>query len=446
VEAAATETGTTSAIDALPATGTREATAAPELQPAVVDQDLRQASYDLRAAIERLTALDPSLERVIAPGEDSRTVGGRLARTDEGIVLTPLIVIGETETPGNPIPVDDVDQAAVTYLRQVWPTLERSLTFIPVNDVVVSSYLEARSRAESGDLDKALEAVRLVTETETGFVAGLQLQMDILLAQDNQDDAIMTAKQIAVLDREDVAIRHRLADWEIARGNPGEGIVWLGQILAHEPENADVLTRIGLYTLAIGNEDKFNKVLRRLQTSNIENPRLSPGDIVLARGRLDAAAKKYYEDLNTQPDNPILSLKIARIAVLRRSEAVLQSEHDRLRRLDAQFELTLLQAYIDANDGNADAAEAGLKRAAELATPLDPIYTASAEVFLLLDRQTQVLESLEKAVERGEPTHEYILSNPVFGYLSSDPRFREVLQTLGDQRTRISAGLDTIDL
>ena len=106
----------------------------------------------------------------------------------------------------------------------------------------------------------------------------------------------------------------------------------------------------------------------------------------------------------------------------------------------------MMRAYIDANEGNAEAAEVALKQAEELAGPLDPLYTASAEVYLLLNRQTQVLDALNKATERSEPTHEYILSNPIFGYLSSDPRFRTVLQKIGDQRTRISAALDNIEL
>ena len=61
-----------------------------------------------------------------------------------------------------------------------------------------------------------------------------------------------------------------------------------------------------------------------------------------------------------------------------------------------------------------------LRHAEEVAGPLDPVYTASAEVYLLLNRQKLVLGALEKAVERAEPTHEYILSNPIFGYLFED--------------------------
>jgi N-glycosylase/DNA lyase len=106
----------------------------------------------------------------------------------------------------------------------------------------------------------------------------------------------------------------------------------------------------------------------------------------------------------------------------------------------------MMQAYIDASAGNVDGAELELRRAEELADPLDPFSTASAEVYLLLNRQGQVRDALQKMVERAEPSHEYILSNPIFGYLATDPTFRSVMQAISEQRTRIAAALDTIEL
>jgi hypothetical protein len=52
-----------------------------------------------------------------------------------------------------------------------------------------------------------------------------------------------------------------------------------------------------------------------------------------------------------------------------------------------------------------------------------------------------VLESLEKAAARKEPTAAYVLAHPLFRYLDSDPRFQKVRETLTAQQAEIRGAL-----
>lgn len=419
---------------------------APEVLISTDDVALDAIGANLRSLAVHALGLDPLLVLASEPVDGVRTIEGRLSRTENGVVLAPFVIQGDEELRGEAIVVVNPEAAALAYLRETWRLLGRDLVFLPADDVAIESYLRARSLQDKGELQKALESIDTLTAEQLDFAAGVGLRVNLLLALGRNDDAIEAAKRLALLDPKNTEIRHRLADWEFSRGNPGYGLIWLGEVLQAEPDNVEVLTRIGQYAVAVGNEEKFNAVLRRLKPLAIKNPRLSAGDIVLARGRLDAAAKAYYKDLDTQPDNPILALKVGRLAVLRRSDSITQAELERLQGLQAPFELTMMQAYIDASAGNVDGAELELRRAEELADPLDPFSTASAEVYLLLNRQGQVRDALQKMVERAEPSHEYILSNPIFGYLATDPTFRSVMQAISEQRTRIAAALDTIEL
>jgi tetratricopeptide (TPR) repeat protein len=420
--------------------------AVPELEAPPTDVELETTASEIRAGVEVLLGLDRSLTLVPSAVEDARTIRGRLTRTAAGIVLTPGITDGTTSSESEPIAVTGASGAALSYVRQVCAMLGRDLSFLPGDDPTITSYLDARALERRGDLTGALTAINRVTAVQSDFVPGLRLQMRVLLALDQDDQAAETARRVAILDPRDAEIRKRLAEWEFERGNPGRGLVWLGALIEIEPNNIDALTRLGQYAAAVGDEERFNAAFARLKPLPNEHPRLSAGDIILARGRLDAAAKKYYEDLDTQPDNSMLSLKIGRVAVLRRSDTIIQSEIERLERLQAPFELAMMQAYVAANRGNVESAGLALRRAEETASPLDSVHTASAEVYLLLNRQQQVLESLEKAVARSEPTHDYILSNPIFGYLGEDPKFKRVLQKIGEQKESITAALGNINL
>jgi hypothetical protein len=65
-----------------------------------------------------------------------------------------------------------------------------------------------------------------------------------------------------------------------------------------------------------------------------------------------------------------------------------------------------------------------------------------AEVNVLLNRQRKVLEALDRSVARSEPTLSYIVSNPLFGYLQTDPRFTKLTRVIREKTGTLSAALD----
>jgi hypothetical protein len=71
------------------------------------------------------------------------------------------------------------------------------------------------------------------------------------------------------------------------------------------------------------------------------------------------------------------------------------------------------------------------------ATPGDESWTCAAEVYAILADTGAVLTALEKAVARKEPTAAYILANPLFRYLASEPRFAKVQAGLAAQQDEV---------
>jgi hypothetical protein len=57
-----------------------------------------------------------------------------------------------------------------------------------------------------------------------------------------------------------------------------------------------------------------------------------------------------------------------------------------------------------------------------------------------------VIESLEKAVERGEPSGAYILNNPLFRFLSRDRRFVRLRDRMDGQMKGVRAALATVPI
>jgi hypothetical protein len=82
-----------------------------------------------------------------------------------------------------------------------------------------------------------------------------------------------------------------------------------------------------------------------------------------------------------------------------------------------------------------------LERALQSAEPGDDSWTSAAEVYAILNDTTGVLQSLEKAAARKEPTAAYVLAHPLFRYLHSDPRFGKVRETLTAQQAEIRGAL-----
>ncbi|HWS73290.1 MAG TPA: hypothetical protein VN605_14355, partial [Thermoanaerobaculia bacterium] len=70
----------------------------------------------------------------------------------------------------------------------------------------------------------------------------------------------------------------------------------------------------------------------------------------------------------------------------------------------------------------------------------------AAEVYAMLADNAKVISSLETAAQRKEPTVNYVLLNPLFGYLRSDPRFQDVRVKLATQQQEMRTALGQVAL
>jgi hypothetical protein len=160
-------------------------------------------------------------------------------------------------------------------------------------------------------------------------------------------------------------------------------------------------------------------------------------DALVAAGRIDVAMQRYYALEDAAPENAMLALKVGRLAVLRHSIGVAEAELKKLATSDPIYGYHLLSAYIAAEKSDRATALRELALAVKASSPGDETYTAAAEIYAILNDTPNVLESLEKAAKRKEPSAAYVLAHPLFRYLHSDPRFQKVQAELSAQQAEI---------
>ncbi len=203
---------------------------------------------------------------------------------------------------------------------------------------------------------------------------------------------------------------------------------------------------IARYSAGVGDAQRFNSALQRLKSANPTQVTAHDPDILLAAGKIDDAVNLYYDIEVKVPNSPSLSLKIGRISILRRSNAIADIELKKLEKLDPTFGYHLLKAYTAAANSNRAEAESELKAAGVSTTPGDDYNTSAAEVYAMLADNTKVMASLEAAADRKEPTSSYLLMNQLFGYLQSDPRFQTVRAKLAAVQAEMRTALGQVNL
>jgi predicted Zn-dependent protease len=260
------------------------------------------------------------------------------------------------------------------------------------------------------------------------------------------DEAVAVAEKIAALDPKNIEIRKRLAQWQLERGKPASAIAYMADLLRAQPDDPEILTALGNYSLSVGDEAKFNAIVAKLGSLGVKDSSLHSADVLVASGKIDAAVKKYYEIETADPQNARLALKIGRLAVIRRSESVIAFELDKLQKLGDPYALAMLEAYIAAGNGKAAEADAKFAAAVAVAKKSDAINTASAEINVLLNRQKKVNEALDKAVSQSEPTLNYIVTNPLFRYLENETAFVKLRARINQQKTEIAAALQNVQI
>ena len=166
----------------------------------------------------------------------------------------------------------------------------------------------------------------------------------------------------------------------------------------------------------------------------------------MANGKIDDAVQNYYTVEEKVQNNPALALKIGKLAVLRHSTSIAELELKKLQESDPNYGLHILKAYLAAQSGAKADADNELKAALAGSKPGDDYFTNVAEVAVISGDSKGVLDALQKAAARKEPTSSYILSNPLFAFLQSDPDYQKLREQIVAQQNEVRTALASVPL
>ncbi|HYM62475.1 MAG TPA: protein kinase [Thermoanaerobaculia bacterium] len=294
--------------------------------------------------------------------------------------------------------------------------------------------------------DKIEGPLRAALKADPKFLAAQLFAMTRFSAEGNEKDAIDSARQVAALDPNNVDAGRLIARASLATGDLVAAFGGIGAILKKNPNDLDALNLVGRYAVAAGDTARVGAVLDKLGRQNQAKVAVHEPDLLVAQGKIESAIDKYYDIEVNVPKNPALSLKIGRISVLRHSTPIAEIELKKLEELDPKYGYHLLQAYLAAQKSSPAVAAKELATAHDGSVPGDDYYSCAAEVYAMSADTKNVIASLEKAVQRKEPTASYLLANPLFRYLASDGRFQKVRAQIEAEQGEIRNALAQVGM
>ena len=351
---------------------------------------------------------------------------------------------------GAPAPAPDVATGIAAVVH--WVTGEVKMQPHAVARAeALNPFADALLARSLNDLPRTDTALRAALAADPSFLPAQLLAMRFYTAQGNKADALAAARQVAALDPANLDATRTVARASLMGGDLRQAFAMYGLVLRREPKDAEALNLIARYAVSIDDSQKFNATIARLKGVSPSAVAAHEPDLLASTGRLDAAVQRYYAIEETVSSNPALSLKIGRLAVLRHSLGVADAELTKLDQTDPLYGAPLLRAYIAAENTSTakDAdkkllraeAEAQLQKALTASTAGDDAYTSAAEIYAILNDSRAVIDSLQKAVERKEPTGAYIIASPLFRYLDSEPAFQKLRQLLNLQKEEVREAL-----
>lgn len=297
----------------------------------------------------------------------------------------------------------------------------------------------ARSRNDAPRLEASLQAART---SDPRFLPAQLMALEFYSANGNDAAALEAAKQVVALDPDNIDAARQVARASLVAGDLQTSFAQWNNVLRREPRDAEALNHVARYAVAAGDTKKFTATLRRLSAVPAPQVEAHEADAIAAAGRIDdVAMKRYYAIEEQMPSNPSLALKIGRLSVLRHSVDMAEYQLNKLGTSDPLYGYHLLRAYIAAEKKDRAEALRALDTALKAAVPGDDSWTSAAEVHAILADTPGVLDSLEKAARRKEPTAAYVLAHPLFEYLESEPRFQKLQETLTAQQAEVRAAL-----
>jgi tetratricopeptide (TPR) repeat protein len=339
-------------------------------------------------------------------------------------------------------PVAAPDAASGIRAILAWAS---SQAHVPIRDSqspdALNAYAAAVTATAANDAAKTEPAIKAAIAADPNFLPPYLLAMRYYSAKGDAQQSLEAAKQVMTLDSTNMDAARMVARTMLSLGDVQSSFAAYKVILQNDAGDVEALTHIARYAASIGDVARFNAARERLRRVPPSTLAVHDGDVQAMTGKLDPALKQYYAIEEHVQNNPFLSLKIGRISVLMQSLPIADIELGKLQQSDPVYGYHLLKAYIAAHQKDIPEAEAQLKAASDASTPGDDFWTCAAEVYVLLGENDKVLEALEKAVARKEPTSSYILADPLFVYLRADERFDKVRAAAAAEQQDVSAAL-----
>lgn len=396
----------------------------------------------LEASVLAVLATVPDLDVVNAPAAGVTIIGGRVTTEQPGELVPAFSKGGLTEGPA--IALTKSGEAANALL--MWLAEQMKIApeqFVAANGLAIDHFSEAASQPAGV---ARISAIKAAITADPTFVPAARLAFAELSPEKDASLVLRAGERLSVIEPKNLEVRRKLVDLLAQQRDLPAAGPHLAALVAGDDRSRKTLATIARMALAAGDADLFTKAERTIRTSQTTGAVVHAPDIVAARGRFDTAVQLYYAIEQIDPANKVLALKIGRLAILRRSPAVADSELQKLQKLDPDYGFHLLSAYIAAEKRDVAGAEREIALARANAPADAEIETAAAEIYAILSQHSRVMRALRKANERNEPTYAYILANPLFAYLRDDPSFAKSRADIEKKRDAIASAISQIRL
>jgi hypothetical protein len=399
--------------------------------PALADR----ANVVRMASIEVLRSF-PELRVVDAPAADVTSLAATMRPGAAGPEILPAPDAQPSAAPD-----------AATAIQSVVQWVESKVQMQPRpagTPEAINAFADALAASAAKDDAKTDAALRASIKADPNFLAAQRMAMNYFETRGKDADAIAAARQVVALEPENLDAARKLARAGLRGGDVNDAFTAYTSILRRKPSDAEALNAIGRYAAGANEPASFQKALARLRSISPRDVAVHEPDILVATGHLESAIDKYYDIEVNVPDNPALSLKIGRLAVLRRTMPIADIELAKLEKNDPAYGYHILQAYMAAQRRDRVGAGKELDEARKALSPGDDYWTCAAEVYAMLADTKAVIAALENAAARREPTTSYVLTNPLFAYLASDPRFQKVRVAMATNQRDIRTALQNV--
>jgi tetratricopeptide (TPR) repeat protein len=429
-------------------TGAKPVASAPAKPTAEHPQNVSLAPFSIEgtdpALLQRANAIRLGTLGILRSFPELRVVDGANGAKSFTARVTPAeLIVTEGSRASTRTPIADAAapmRVLVQFIAQ--ETHAQPRTF--ANDAALHAFADAELARSENDTARADASLRAAIAADSQFLPAQLAALDFFSKNGKDADALAAAKQVVALDPQNLDAARTVARANMRAGDIANAFALWDVVLRREPRDPEALNHVAAYALACGDTARFTRTLARLKSVPAREVTVHEPDALAASGRIDAAVQRYYGVEETAQDNAAVSLKIGRFSVLRHSLAVAEVELKKLGVSDPLYGYHMLSAYIAAERRDRATALRELQTALAGAELGDATWTSAAEVHAILNDTGGILQALEKAADRKEPTAAYVLANPLFRYLGSDPRFQRLRDKLTAQQAEIHGALATL--